>query len=36
MTTGVVGGLIAVVGIAAACLPALRVLRVEPAEVLRS
>jgi ABC-type antimicrobial peptide transport system permease subunit len=29
-------GLIAVVGLAAACLPALRVLRVQPAEALRS
>jgi putative ABC transport system permease protein len=36
VTTGVAIGLIAVVGIAAACLPALRVLRVQPAELLRS
>jgi ABC-type antimicrobial peptide transport system permease subunit len=36
LTTGVTVGLIAVVGIAAACLPALRVLRVQPAQVLRS
>jgi putative ABC transport system permease protein len=36
LTTGVAIGLIAVVGIAAACLPALRVLRVQPAQVLRS
>ena len=35
LTTGVAIGLIVVVGIAAACLPALRVLRVEPAQVLR-
>jgi len=35
LTTGVAIGLITVVGIAAACLPALRVLRVEPAQVLR-
>jgi putative ABC transport system permease protein len=34
--TGVAVGLIAVVGLAAACLPALRVLRVQPAEALRS
>jgi putative ABC transport system permease protein len=33
---GVAVGLIATAGIAAACLPALRVLRVHPAEVLRS
>jgi len=36
VTTGAAIGLIAVVGIAAACLPALRVLRVQPAELLRS
>jgi putative ABC transport system permease protein len=36
LTTGVAMGLIAAVGIAAASLPALRVLRVEPAQVLRS
>ena len=36
LTTGVAIGLIALVGIAAACLPALRVLRVQPAQVLRS
>ena len=36
LTTGVAIGLIAVVGIAAACLPALRVLRVQPAQLLRS
>jgi putative ABC transport system permease protein len=35
LATGMAAGLIAVVGIAAACLPALRVLRVEPAQVLR-
>jgi|SRR6185295_7040734 len=33
---GVTIGLIAVVGIAAACLPARRVLRVQPAQLLRS
>jgi putative ABC transport system permease protein len=36
VTTGVAIGLIAVVGIAAAWVPALRVLRVEPAQLLRS
>jgi putative ABC transport system permease protein len=36
VTTGVAIGLIAVVGIAAACLPALRVLRLQPAQLLRS
>lgn len=36
ITTGVAIGVIAVVGLAAASLPALRVLRVHPAEVLRS
>jgi putative ABC transport system permease protein len=36
MTTGVAIGLMAVVGIAAAWLPALRVLRLQPAELLRS
>jgi ABC-type antimicrobial peptide transport system permease subunit len=36
VNTAVATGLIATVGIAAACLPALRVLRVHPAEVLRS
>ena len=36
ITTAVAVGLIAIVGLAAACLPALRVLRVHPAEVLRS
>lgn len=36
LTTGIVIGLIAVVGIVAACLPALRVLRLQPAELLRS
>jgi putative ABC transport system permease protein len=36
LNTGVAIGVIAVVGIAAACLPALRVLRVLPAQVLRS
>jgi putative ABC transport system permease protein len=36
VTTGVATGLIAVVGIAAACLPALRVLRLQPAQLLRS
>ena len=35
-TTTIAVGLIAIVGLAAACLPALRVLRVQPAEVLRS
>jgi predicted permease len=34
--TGAAIGLIAIVGIAAACLPALRVQRVQPAQVLRS
>jgi ABC-type antimicrobial peptide transport system permease subunit len=36
VNTAMAVGLIAVVGIAAACLPALRVLRVQPAEALRS
>jgi putative ABC transport system permease protein len=36
MNTSAALGLIAVVGMAAACLPALRVQRVQPAEVLRS
>jgi putative ABC transport system permease protein len=36
MTTTVAVGLIAIVGLIAACLPAMRVLRVHPAEVLRS
>lgn len=36
MTIGVAIGLIAVVGTAAACLPALRALRVQPAQLLRS
>ena len=36
ITTGVSIGVIAAVGIAAASLPALRVLRVHPSEVLRS
>jgi putative ABC transport system permease protein len=36
VTTTVAIGLIAIVGLVAACLPALRVLRVHPAEVLRS
>jgi putative ABC transport system permease protein len=35
-TTTIAVGLIAIVGLAAACLPAMRVLRVHPAEVLRS
>jgi len=35
LTAGVAIGLIAVVGIAAAWVPALRVLRVEPAQLLR-
>jgi putative ABC transport system permease protein len=36
LTTGVAIGLIALVGMGAACLPALGVLRVQPAQVLRS
>ena len=36
LTSGVAMGVMALVGIAAACLPALRVLRVQPAQVLRS
>jgi ABC-type antimicrobial peptide transport system permease subunit len=36
LTIGVAIGLIAVVGIAAACLPALRVRRVQPAQLSRS
>jgi ABC-type antimicrobial peptide transport system permease subunit len=36
VTAAVATGLIAVVGVAAACLPALRVLRLQPAELLRS
>jgi len=36
LTTGVAMGVIAVVGIGAAFVPALRVMRVQPAEVLRS
>jgi putative ABC transport system permease protein len=36
LNTAMCSAVIAVVGVAAACLPALRVLRVQPAEVLRS
>jgi ABC-type antimicrobial peptide transport system permease subunit len=36
VTAAVATGLIAVVGVAAACLPALRVLRLQPAQLLRS
>jgi ABC-type antimicrobial peptide transport system permease subunit len=36
ITTGVSIGLIAATGLAAAFLPALRIMRVHPAEVLRS
>jgi ABC-type antimicrobial peptide transport system permease subunit len=36
LNTGLAIGLISIVGIAAACLPALQVLRMHPAQVLRS